>query len=107
MVTYLSDDLTIQLNRLMSTLDVDLKVKLRARRGKSRYVIVSLNNNVNMDWRDYSSFIEELPSSIFDTASDVLHVKTTAKLLDSPENVKQAMLIARKMDMENKKWQKI
>lgn len=107
MVTYLSDDITARLNKLMTELDVNISVKLSARRGNQRYVIVLLNGDTNMDWRDYPQYLSTFPDSIFEAISDELGVHTTSKLLESPDNVREAIILARKMDRDNKKWQKI
>lgn len=107
MVTYLSDNITARLNKLMTELDVGISVKLRACRGSQKYVIVSLKCDTNMDWREYPQYLSTFPDSVFEAVSDELGVRTTSKLLESPNNVREAIVLARKMDMENNKWQKI
>ena len=74
----------------------------------NRYVI-NFNDGtpVYMDWRSASTYLSVGTGSIFSKLSDELNVKTTVKLIESPDSVKHVLLLARKMDLENKKWQKI
>lgn len=72
MVTYLSDNITARLNKLMTELDVDISVKLRACRGSQKYVIVLFNGDTNMDWREYPQYLSTSPDNIFGAISDEL-----------------------------------
>ena len=84
---YRQDENTIALNKMLINLDVDIMVR-------GAY-------NEDNELVEYNVFngTARRNNSLYSTISDALGVNTTAKLLDSPNSVKEAIVLARKMDL--------
>lgn len=84
---YKQDENTIAINKMLINLDVDIRVR-------GAY-------NEDNELVEYNVFngIARRNNSLYSIVSDALGVNTTAKLLDSPNSVKEAIVLARKMDL--------